>query len=186
VKAWAKDASLAAQIEFKIVWKDSGGSTLSTDTGSYYIYASGGWNLYVAAFESPASTAQCVISILGVDSNDFSLDDAFFGELSSVNGVPSTLIINEVDSYGSSNSEYVELLNIGDNSIDVDNLQLAKKSGRSWVTLSLTNTNDIPARGYLLIYFGTGINLPIIQFNPTDNVQDSFDLITSTFSEESN
>ena len=31
----------------------------------------------------------------------------------------------------------------------------------------------------------TGINLPIIQFNPTDNVQDSFDLITSTFSEES-
>jgi alkanesulfonate monooxygenase SsuD/methylene tetrahydromethanopterin reductase-like flavin-dependent oxidoreductase (luciferase family) len=32
----------------------------------------------------------------------------------------------------------------------------------------------------------TGINLPIIQFNPTDNVQDSFDLITSTFSEESN
>ena len=32
----------------------------------------------------------------------------------------------------------------------------------------------------------TGINLPIIQFNPIDNVQDSFDLITSTFSEESN
>ena len=32
----------------------------------------------------------------------------------------------------------------------------------------------------------TGINLPIIQFNPTDNVQDSFDLIISTFSEESN
>ena len=32
----------------------------------------------------------------------------------------------------------------------------------------------------------TGINLPIIQFNPIDNVQDSFDLVTSTFSEESN
>ena len=32
----------------------------------------------------------------------------------------------------------------------------------------------------------TGINLPIIQFNPIDNVQDSFDLITSTFSGESN
>ena len=32
----------------------------------------------------------------------------------------------------------------------------------------------------------TGINLPIIQFNPIDNVQDSFDLITSTFSEEPN
>ena len=31
----------------------------------------------------------------------------------------------------------------------------------------------------------TGINLPIIQFNPTDNVEDSFDLITSTFSEVS-
>ena len=29
----------------------------------------------------------------------------------------------------------------------------------------------------------TGINLPIIQFNPIDNVQDSFDLVTSTFSE---
>jgi len=32
----------------------------------------------------------------------------------------------------------------------------------------------------------TGINLPIIQFNPTDNVQDSFDLLTSTFSGVSN
>ena len=32
----------------------------------------------------------------------------------------------------------------------------------------------------------TGIDLPIIQFNPTDNVKDSFDLVTSTFSEESN
>ena len=29
----------------------------------------------------------------------------------------------------------------------------------------------------------TGIDLPIIQFNPTDNVEDSFNLVTSTFSE---
>ena len=32
----------------------------------------------------------------------------------------------------------------------------------------------------------TGINLPIIQFNPIDNVQDSFDLVTSTFSRDAN
>jgi len=32
----------------------------------------------------------------------------------------------------------------------------------------------------------TGIDLPIIQFNPTDNVEDSFNLVTTTFSEESN
>jgi len=31
----------------------------------------------------------------------------------------------------------------------------------------------------------TGIDLPIIQFNPTDNVEDSFNLVTTTFSEES-
>ena len=31
----------------------------------------------------------------------------------------------------------------------------------------------------------TGIDLPIIQFNPTDNVEESFNLVTSTFSEES-
>ena len=31
----------------------------------------------------------------------------------------------------------------------------------------------------------TGIDLPIIQFNPTDNVEDSFNLVTSTFSGES-
>jgi len=31
----------------------------------------------------------------------------------------------------------------------------------------------------------TGIDLPIIQFNPTDNVDDSFNLLTTTFSEES-
>ena len=32
----------------------------------------------------------------------------------------------------------------------------------------------------------TGIDLPIIQFNPVDDVQESFDLVTSTFSEELN
>ena len=31
----------------------------------------------------------------------------------------------------------------------------------------------------------TGIDLPIIQFNPTDSVEESFNLLTSTFSEES-
>jgi len=31
----------------------------------------------------------------------------------------------------------------------------------------------------------TGIDLPIIQFNPTNNVEDSFNLVTTTFSEES-
>ena len=31
----------------------------------------------------------------------------------------------------------------------------------------------------------TGIDLPIIQFNPTDNVENSFNLVISTFSEES-
>ena len=34
-------------------------------------------------------------------------------------------------------------------------------------------------------FYETGIDLPIIQFNPIDNVQESFDLVTSTFSEES-
>jgi len=29
----------------------------------------------------------------------------------------------------------------------------------------------------------TGIDLPIIQFNPTDNVEDSFNLVTTTFLE---
>jgi len=31
----------------------------------------------------------------------------------------------------------------------------------------------------------TGIDLPIIQFNPTDNVEDSFNIVTATFSGES-
>ena len=31
-----------------------------------------------------------------------------------------------------------------------------------------------------------GINLPIIQFNPIDNVRESFELLTKTFSGESN
>jgi alkanesulfonate monooxygenase SsuD/methylene tetrahydromethanopterin reductase-like flavin-dependent oxidoreductase (luciferase family) len=34
-------------------------------------------------------------------------------------------------------------------------------------------------------FYETGVDLPIIQFNPIDNVQESFDLVTSTFSEES-
>ena len=37
----------------------------------------------------------------------------------------------------------------------------------------------------LMQFYETGIDLPIIQFNPTDNVQESFDLFTSTFSEAS-
>ena len=37
----------------------------------------------------------------------------------------------------------------------------------------------------LMQFYETGIDLPIIQFNPTDNVQESFDLFTSTFSEVS-
>ncbi len=38
-------------------------------------------------------------------------------------------------------------------------------------------------RDQLKLFRETGINLPIIQFNPIDNVEDSFDLVTSTFSE---
>jgi len=37
----------------------------------------------------------------------------------------------------------------------------------------------------LLQFRETGIDLPIIQFNPTDNVEDSFNLVATTFSEES-
>jgi alkanesulfonate monooxygenase SsuD/methylene tetrahydromethanopterin reductase-like flavin-dependent oxidoreductase (luciferase family) len=33
-------------------------------------------------------------------------------------------------------------------------------------------------------FYQTGIDLPIIQFNPIDDVQESFDLLTTTFSEE--
>ena len=40
-------------------------------------------------------------------------------------------------------------------------------------------------RNQLKQFRETGIDLPIIQFNPIDNVEDSFDLVTSTFSEES-
>ena len=40
-------------------------------------------------------------------------------------------------------------------------------------------------RNQLKQFRETGIDLPIIQFNPIDNVEDSFDLATSTFSEES-
>ena len=38
-------------------------------------------------------------------------------------------------------------------------------------------------RNQLKQFRETGIDLPIIQFNPIDNVEDSFDLVTSTFSE---
>ena len=38
-------------------------------------------------------------------------------------------------------------------------------------------------RNQLKQFYETGIDLPIIQFNPTDNVENSFDLVTSTFSE---
>jgi alkanesulfonate monooxygenase SsuD/methylene tetrahydromethanopterin reductase-like flavin-dependent oxidoreductase (luciferase family) len=38
-------------------------------------------------------------------------------------------------------------------------------------------------RSQLKQFRETGIDLPIIQFNPTDDVKDSFDLVTSTFSE---
>ena len=40
-------------------------------------------------------------------------------------------------------------------------------------------------RAQLKQFRETGIDLPIIQFNPTDNVEDSFNLVTTTFSEES-
>ena len=40
-------------------------------------------------------------------------------------------------------------------------------------------------RNQLKQFRETGIDLPIIQFNPTDNVEDSFNLVTTTFSEES-
>ncbi|NWK02016.1 LLM class flavin-dependent oxidoreductase [Marine Group I thaumarchaeote] len=39
------------------------------------------------------------------------------------------------------------------------------------------------SRNQLKQFCETGIDLPIIQFNPTDNVENSFDLVTSTFSE---
>ncbi len=38
-------------------------------------------------------------------------------------------------------------------------------------------------RNQLKQFCETGIDLPIIQFNPIDNVENSFDLVTSTFSE---
>ena len=48
--------------------------------------------------------------------------------------------------------------------------------------LCIAGTSD-ECRIQLKQFRETGINLPIIQFNPTDNVADSFDLVTSTFSE---
>ena len=51
--------------------------------------------------------------------------------------------------------------------------------------LCIAGTSD-ECRSQLKQFRETGIDLPIIQFNPTDNVEDSFDLVTSTFSEECN
>ena len=48
--------------------------------------------------------------------------------------------------------------------------------------LCIAGTSD-ECRSQLKQFRETGIDLPIIQFNPTDNVEDSFDLVTSTFSE---
>jgi len=48
--------------------------------------------------------------------------------------------------------------------------------------LCIAGTSD-ECRIQLMQFRETGIDLPIIQFNPTDSVEDSFDLVTSTFSE---
>ena len=48
--------------------------------------------------------------------------------------------------------------------------------------LCIVGTPD-ECKNQLKQFRNTGIDLPIIQFNPTDNVLDSFDLVTSTFSE---
>jgi len=50
--------------------------------------------------------------------------------------------------------------------------------------LCIAGTQD-ECRIQLKQFRETGIDLPIIQFNPTDNVEDSFNLVTTTFSEES-
>ena len=49
--------------------------------------------------------------------------------------------------------------------------------------LCIAGTPD-ECKTQLLQFRETGIDLPIIQFNPTDNVADSFNLVTTTFSEE--
>ena len=51
--------------------------------------------------------------------------------------------------------------------------------------LCIAGTSD-ECKSQLKQFRETGIDLPIIQFNPTDNVEDSFDLVTSTFSEGCN
>jgi len=50
--------------------------------------------------------------------------------------------------------------------------------------LCIAGTPD-ECKTQLVQFRETGIDLPIIQFNPTDNVEDSFNLVTTTFSEES-
>ena len=49
--------------------------------------------------------------------------------------------------------------------------------------LCISGTPD-ESRAKLKKFRETGIDLPIIQFNPIDNVQESFNLLTSTFMEE--
>ena len=49
--------------------------------------------------------------------------------------------------------------------------------------LCITGTSD-ECKSQLKQFRETGIDLPIIQFNPMDNVENSFNLVTSTFSEE--
>ena len=51
--------------------------------------------------------------------------------------------------------------------------------------LCIVGTSD-ECKSQLKQFRETGINLPIIQFNPMDNVENSFDLVTSTFSELTN
>ena len=48
--------------------------------------------------------------------------------------------------------------------------------------LCISGTSD-DCRKQLNEFRQTGIDLPILQFNPIDDVQKSFDLLTSTFSE---
>jgi alkanesulfonate monooxygenase SsuD/methylene tetrahydromethanopterin reductase-like flavin-dependent oxidoreductase (luciferase family) len=64
-----------------------------------------------------------------------------------------------------------------------DNHELVPKSMIN--ELCIAGTPD-ECKTQLRQFRETGIDLPIIQFNPTDNVEDSFNLVTTTFSEESN
>ena len=70
-----------------------------------------------------------------------------------------------------------------------------KKSGlkHNYQLVSDSMVNDLCIAGTpndcqtkLTEFYKTGIDLPILQFNPIDNVQKSFDLLTKTFSEDKN